>query len=42
LLERSAASTTIVDATSIHLRYEGALSGQDSAHAITGGLRRTW
>src|SRR5690242_8743826 len=29
------ANTAIADATSVYLRYEGNISGQDSAHAIT-------
>ena len=29
-------------ATSIYLRYEGNISGQDSAHALTAGVRMTW
>jgi autotransporter-associated beta strand protein len=37
-----AANTAIADATSLYLRYEGDISGQDSAHAITAGLRMTW
>jgi len=37
-----AANTAIAEATSIYLRYEGDISGQDSAHAITGGVRMTW
>ena len=36
------ANTAIADATSIYLRYEGDISGQDSAHAITAGVRMTW
>jgi outer membrane autotransporter protein len=37
-----AANTAIAEATSIYLRYEGTLAGQDSAQAITAGLRMTW
>ena len=37
-----AANTAIAEATSIYLRYEGNISGQDSAHAITAGVRMTW
>jgi outer membrane autotransporter protein len=37
-----AATTAIADATNVYLRYEGDISGQDSAHAITAGLRMTW
>ena len=36
------ANTAIAEATSIYLRYEGDISGQDSAHAITAGLRMSW
>ena len=35
------ANTAITEAMSIYLRYEGDISGQDSAHAITAGLRMT-
>lgn len=37
-----AATTAIADATSIYLRYEGEISGQDNAHALTAGFRMTW
>jgi uncharacterized protein with beta-barrel porin domain len=36
------AHTAIAEATSIYLRYEGDISGQDSAHALTAGVRMTW
>ncbi len=36
------ANTAIADATSVYLRYEGDISAQDSAHAITAGVRMTW
>jgi autotransporter-associated beta strand protein len=36
------ANTAVAEATSIYLRYEGNISGQDSAHAITAGVRMTW
>ncbi|SEO80937.1 Uncharacterized conserved protein, contains a C-terminal beta-barrel porin domain [Rhodospirillales bacterium URHD0017] len=36
------ANTAIAEATSIYLRYEGDISGQDSAHALTAGVRMTW
>ena len=36
------ANTAIAEATSIYMRYEGDISGQDSAHAITAGVRMTW
>ncbi len=29
-------------ATSVYLCYEGDISSQDSAHAITAGVRMTW
>ena len=37
-----AATTAVADATSIYLRYEGEVSGQDNAHAFTAGVRMTW
>ena len=37
-----AANTAIAEATSIYLRYEGDISGQDSAHALSAGVRMTW
>ncbi|WP_422003389.1 autotransporter domain-containing protein [Reyranella sp.] len=36
------ANTAIAEATRAYLRYEGNISGQDSAHALTAGLRMTW
>jgi outer membrane autotransporter protein len=36
------ANTAIAEATSIYLRYEGDISGQDSAHALIAGVRMTW
>ena len=36
------ANTAIAEATSVYLRYEGDVSAQDSAHAITAGVRMTW
>jgi outer membrane autotransporter protein len=36
------ANTAIADATSLYLRYEADISGQDSAQAITAGVRLTW
>ena len=36
------ASTAIAEATSAYVRYEGSLSGQDSSHALTAGVRLTW
>ena len=35
-------STAIAEATGVYLRYEGTISGQDSGHALTAGLRVTW
>jgi autotransporter-associated beta strand protein len=37
-----AANTAITQATSIYLRYEGDIAGQDSSHALTVGVRTTW
>jgi outer membrane autotransporter protein len=36
------ANTDVADATSLYLKYEGTLSGQDSAHAMTVGVRVIW
>jgi outer membrane autotransporter protein len=36
------ANTAIAEATSIYLRYEGTIAGQDSTQAITAGFRMTW
>lgn len=36
------ANTAIAEATSLYLRYEGNVSGQDSSHALTAGARMTW
>lgn len=36
------ANTAIAEATSVYLRYEGIVAGQDSTHAFTAGLRMTW
>jgi outer membrane autotransporter protein len=36
-----AANTAVAEATSIFLRYEGDISGQDSAHALIAGFRMT-
>jgi outer membrane autotransporter protein len=36
------ANTAIADGTSMYLRYEGNISGEDSAHALTAGVRMTW
>ncbi len=36
------ANTAVAEATSVYLRYEGDVSAQDSAHAITAGVRMTW
>ncbi|WP_395709007.1 autotransporter domain-containing protein [Reyranella sp.] len=35
-------NTAIAQASSIYLRYEGDISGQDSNHALAVGLRMTW
>jgi outer membrane autotransporter protein len=36
------ASTAFAEAASVYLRYEGNISGQNSAHALTAGVRMTW
>jgi outer membrane autotransporter protein len=36
------ANTAIGEATSLYMRYEGNISGQDSSHALTAGFRMTW
>jgi outer membrane autotransporter protein len=36
------ASTALADALVVYVKYEGTLSGQDSSHALTAGLRATW
>jgi outer membrane autotransporter protein len=36
------ANTAVADSTSVYLRYEGNISGQDSAHALTAGVRMSW
>jgi uncharacterized protein with beta-barrel porin domain len=36
------ANTAVADATSVYLRYEGNISGEDSAHALTAGVRMSW
>jgi outer membrane autotransporter protein len=36
------AGTAIAEATQAYLRYEGNLSGQDSTHALTAGVRIVW
>jgi outer membrane autotransporter protein len=36
------ANTTIAGGTSAYLRYEGIVSGPDSAHALTAGVRLSW
>ncbi|MFO1160377.1 MAG: autotransporter domain-containing protein [Reyranellaceae bacterium] len=35
-------TTAIANASSLYLRYEGNIAGQDSTHALTAGLRMTW
>jgi len=42
LLLGLSANTAVVEATSVYLRYEGIISGQDNTHAVTAGLRMTW
>jgi autotransporter-associated beta strand protein len=37
-----AANTAIADSTSAYLRYEGDVSYQNAAHALTAGVRMTW
>jgi outer membrane autotransporter protein len=36
------ANTAVAEATSLYLRYEGNISGQDTNHALTAGVRITW
>jgi uncharacterized protein with beta-barrel porin domain len=36
------ANTAIAEATSIYLRHEGDIAGEDSAHALIAGVRMTW
>ena len=36
------ANTAVADATSVYLRYEGNVSGPDSAHALSAGVRMSW
>jgi hypothetical protein len=36
------ANTAVADATSLYLRDEGNISGQDTNHALTAGMRITW
>ncbi|MFZ5779657.1 MAG: autotransporter outer membrane beta-barrel domain-containing protein, partial [Pseudomonadota bacterium] len=37
-----AANTAVAEATNLYLRYEGLVAGQDSAHALTAGVRMIW
>jgi uncharacterized protein with beta-barrel porin domain len=37
-----AANTAVADGASVYLRYEGNVSGPDSAHALTAGVRVSW
>jgi uncharacterized protein with beta-barrel porin domain len=37
-----AADTAVAESTSLYLRYEGTLAGQDGSHALTAGVRLTW
>ncbi|HTG24739.1 MAG TPA: autotransporter domain-containing protein [Reyranella sp.] len=36
------ANTAVAAATSLYLRYEGNISGQDTNHALTAGVRMAW
>jgi len=36
------ANTAVAGGASVYLRYEGNVSGPDSAHALTAGLRVSW
>ena len=36
------ATTSVAEASSVYLRYEGNIAGQDSTHALTAGVRMTW
>ena len=36
------AATAVAAATSLYLRYDGEIVGQDSTHALTAGIRMTW
>jgi outer membrane autotransporter protein len=36
------ANTAVADGASLYLRYEGNVSGPDSAHALTAGVRMIW
>ena len=36
------ANTAVAEATSVYLRYEGNISGLDSTHALTAGVRIIW
>ena len=35
-------NTDVAEATSLYVKYEGTISGQDSAHAMTAGVRIIW
>ena len=35
-------NTDVADAASLYLKYEGTISGHDSAHAMTVGVRVIW
>jgi uncharacterized protein with beta-barrel porin domain len=37
-----AANTAVADPTSVYLRYEGNVSGQDTAPALTAGVCMNW
>ena len=36
------AGTAIAERTSLYLRYEGEIAGQDNTHALSAGVRMTW
>jgi len=42
LLLGFSASTAIGDSTSLFVRYEGTISGNDSSQALSLGVRMTW
>ena len=37
-----AANSAVANGRSVYLRYVGNISGQDSGHALTAGVRRSW
>ena len=36
------ANTALDETTSLYMRYEGNVSGQDSSHALSAGFRIRW